>query len=100
MEAALQQFDKEIKEEILHRVKVGSGTMQCTEIEEIGVNAGLSKLRARGEFVRLAGEGWAGHIQLKSGVPIWVDSPPREPLPRWVAVDFHRWWFQRRGMLS
>jgi hypothetical protein len=99
MEAALQQFDKDIKEEILQRVKHGNGTMKCTEIEEIGVKAGLSKIRARGEFVRLAGESWAGHIQPKSGVPIWIVSPPREPLPPWVAVDFHRWWFQRRGLL-
>lgn len=100
VEAALQNFDKAIREEILNRVRDGSGTMKCTEIEEIGVQAGLSKMRATGAFMRLAGEAWAGHIQPKSGLPVWLDGPPIEPLPRWVAVDFHRWWFQRRGMLS
>ena len=56
MNAALQQFDKDIKEEILRRLQGESATMNREEIEEIGVKAGLPKLRAAGEFMRLVGK--------------------------------------------
>jgi hypothetical protein len=100
MDAARQQFDKDIKEEILRRLQHESfATMHRNEIEEVGVKAGLPRLRAAGEFLRLAGVVWAGHICPEDGVPIWLESPPKEPLPRWVEVDFHRWWFEGKGML-
>ena len=100
MDAALQQFDKDIKEEILCRLQGESAIMSREEIEEIGIKAGLPKLRAAGEFVRLVGESWAGYIHPAKGAPFWLDSLPKEPLPRWVAVEFYRWWFQNKGMLS
>jgi hypothetical protein len=101
MDAALQQFDKNIKEEILRRLQEEeSATMSRAEIEEIGLKAGLPKLRAAGEFMRLAGEAWAGYIHPATGAPFWLGRPPKELLPRWVAVDFHRGWFQNKGMLS
>jgi hypothetical protein len=56
MNAALQQFDKDIKEKILRRLQGESATMYREEIEEIGVKAGLPKLRAAGEFMRLVGK--------------------------------------------
>lgn len=99
MDAALQQFNKDIKEAILSRLQDESLTMSRDEIEAIGVKAGLAKLRAVGAFLHLAGEAWAGHICPEKGQPVWLDSPPKEPLPRWVSVDLHRWWFERNGML-
>ncbi len=97
-----KRFDKDIKEEILRRfqdARTSWITMSREEIVEIGVNAGLHKLRAIGEFERLAGEVWAGHLKPKKGLPFWFDRPPKEPLPRWITVDLPRWWFERRGML-
>jgi hypothetical protein len=97
-----KRFDKDIKEEILRRLQDARTswiTMSREEIEEIGVKAGLHKLRAIGEFERLAGEVWAGHLHSKNGPPFWFDSPPKEPITRWIAVDFPHWWFKRRGML-
>jgi hypothetical protein len=102
MEAARQRFDKDIKEEILRRLQDARTswiTMSRDEIIEIGITAGLHKLRAIGEFERLAGAVWAGHLHPRKGSPFWFDSPPKEPIPRWITVDFPRWWFERRGML-
>jgi hypothetical protein len=73
--------------------------MSRDEIEVIGVRAGLHQLMAAGKFERLAGEVWAGHIYPENGLPLWIDSPPKVPLPRWITVDLPRWWFKRRGML-
>jgi hypothetical protein len=97
-----KRFDQYIKEEILHRLQdksVTMSTMSRDEIEVIGVRAGLHQLMAVGKFERLAGEVWAGHIYPENGLPIWIDSPPKVPLPRWITVDLPRWWFTRRGML-
>ena len=97
----LQQFKKDIKQEILRRLQGKSSIMSRDEIEEIGVKAGLTRLRAAGMFMRLAGEVWAGHIYPVEGKQqFWLNSPPKEPLPRWTGVKFHRHWFQQKGMLS
>ena len=82
MDAALHQFNKDIKEEILRRLQGESFTMSREEIEAIGVKAGLPKLMAAGIFLQLAGEVWAGHIYPAKGKQFWLDSPPKEPLPR------------------
>jgi hypothetical protein len=101
MDAAIQQFNKDIKEEILRRLEGESSIMSRDEIEEIGVKAGLPRLRAAGMFIRLAGEVWAGHIYpVKGEQQFWINNPPKEPLPRWTGVKFHRHWFQQKGMLS
>ena len=99
MDAAREQFAKDIKAEILRRLQDESATMSRDEIVEIGVNAGLHKLMAIGEFERLAGNVWAGHLHTKNGRPFWFSSPPEKLMPRWIKVDFRRWWFENRGML-
>lgn len=97
----LQQFKKDIKEEILRRLQGESSIMSRDEIEEIGVKAGLTKLRTAGIFISLAGDVWAGHIfPTREEKQFWLHSPPKEPLPRWTGVKLHRQWFQQKGMLS
>jgi hypothetical protein len=97
----LQLFKKEIEEEILRRLRGESSIMSRDEIEEIGVKAGLTKLRTAGLFISLAGDVWAGHIfPTRENKQFWLNSPPKEPLPRWTGVKFHRHWFQQKGMLS
>ncbi len=104
MDATLQQFSRDIEEEILRRLQSESfsenSIMSRDEIEEIGVKAGLTKLRAAGLFISLAGEVWAGHIFPAKGAGYWLNSPPKEPLPRWTGVNFHRQWFQQKGKIS
>lgn len=101
MGAARHRFRQAIEDEILRRVEHESGSMTRAELEEIGVNAGLPRERVEREFLRLAGTVWAGHIHPENGpsFPVFA-PPPRQPLGRWVAVDFPRQWFQEEGMLS
>ena len=101
MDAAIQQFNKDIKEEILRRLEGESSIMSRDEIEEIGVKGGLTKLRTAGIFISLAGDVWAGHIfPTREQKQFWLNSPPKEPLPRWTGVNLNRQWFQQKGILS
>ncbi len=100
MGAARRQFQQDIRDEILHRVKDESDIMTRAELEAIGVYAGLPKERVEQEFLKLAGDVWAGHIRPVKGPSFWVDRPLKGPLPTWNTVDFPRSWFQETGIVS
>jgi hypothetical protein len=101
MGSARQQFEEALKAEIWRAVQVESHNLTKDQIEGIGENAGVPRERVERQFLRLAGRVWAGYIYPNDAPPesIWVDSPPRKPLPEWSTVSFPREWFQRQGIV-
>ena len=99
MGRARRQFREDIESEILHRVKNESDIMTRAELEAIGVYAGLAKERVEQEFLKLAGDVWAGRIHPVNGPPFWVDRPLKGPLKPWTTIDFPRDWFQEKGIV-
>jgi hypothetical protein len=99
MRTARQQFREDIASEILHRVKDESDIMTRAELEAIGVYAGLLKEWVEQEFLKLAGDVWAGHIHPVNGPSFWIDHPLKGPLKPWTTVDFPREWFQEKGIV-
>jgi hypothetical protein len=99
MGTAGRQFREDIESEILHRVKDESDIMTRAELEAIGVYAGLPKEQVEQEFLKLAGDVWAGHIHPVNGQSLWVDRPLKGPLKPWTTVNFPREWFQDKGLV-
>jgi hypothetical protein len=95
---ARQRFRKEIEAEIIRRVEARSNPrMSKSEIEEIGVAAGMRREVVALEFRSLAGDVWCGSVHPEdASEPYYLDSPIRR-LPSWVAVDFESAWFHRKG---
>ncbi len=96
---AHQRFRDAIEAEILQRLKERTRYMDKSEVEDIGVRAGLDRTMVTPAFLRLAGSIWAGQILPEEGPPIGVHGP-RTEVPSWVGVTFYVEWFQKRGKLA
>jgi hypothetical protein len=98
--AARQGFRKGIEAEIMRRIEACSDLrMSKSEIEDIGVAAGMIQEDIASEFRSLAGDVWCGLVYPEDkSEPYYVDGPIRR-LPSWVAVNFELGWFHRKGKI-
>ena len=97
--AVYRQFIGAIEDEILRRMRdQGTYCINRSEIEDVGVRTGMSRVAAAHVFLIQAGSSWAGEIITEEGesVPFYG---PQTSVPAWNAVAFDVEWFRGRGKL-